>query len=470
MHDDNLHFSQPKDVNPETWYNPRNQGSGLHINPEYDNSPAERLHTQTNLPPRPAGSLSFHQEQQTGYNAYYMHDAPKRKKSSPTKWITLSLLLLVLVTAVFMIVFTPEIELPASIGPSTPPVVPGMIPPMDEYFGNLPTQENTIPSAPTGTGVTLNLAPYSEGQALSLQDVYKRCSPAVVSITANYGDKYGAYSWGTGIIFTEDGYIITNAHVLEGTSSVLATTEDNREFEAKLVGIDTASDIAVLKIDAEGLPVAEFGDSSRLEVGDDVVAIGNPLGDQFRGTMTNGIISAINRDVAYAGYNMTLLQTNTAINEGNSGGPLINMHGQVIGVTNMKMSSFYSSIEGIGFAIPSVTLKSVVDALIARGYVPGRPGIGVIIGSDIPKEITEIHGLTRGLYIESVTKNSGADNGGVRKGDIITAVDGTDVYFVEEVKAITSEFKVGDYITLTIFRNGDSFDVDIELMDAAELF
>ena len=470
MQDDNLHFSQPREVNPETWYTPRTQGSGLHINPEYDNPPTVHFHTNTNLPHNPAGSLSSQNEHPTGYNAYYVYASPERKKSSPTKWITLSVLALVLVTAIFMIVFTPEIETPSSIGPSAPPSIPGIIPPLEDYFGSTPTQGNNIPSAPTGTGVTLDLAPQSEGNLLTLQDIYKRCSSAVVSITADFGDKYGSYSWGTGIIFTEDGYIITNAHVLEGTVSVIATTEDHREFEAKLVGLDTASDIAVLKIDAEDLPVAEFGDSSRLEVGDDVVAIGNPLGDQFRGTMTNGIISAINRDVSYAGYTMTLLQTNTAINEGNSGGPLINMHGQVIGVTNMKMASFYSSIEGIGFAIPSVTLKSVVDALIERGYVPGRPGIGVIIGGKIPQEIIDAHGQTQGLYIDSVTKNSGADNGGVQKGDIITAVNGTEVFMVEDVKTITSEYKVGDYITLTIFRNGDSFDIDVELMDSAELF
>lgn len=346
-----------------------------------------------------------------------------------------------------------------------------------DFFNNYYTEDdsltgdNTIPKADTGSGVTLQLSSLpADAQELSLQDVYDKCAPSVVAITADVGD--GSYYWGTGIVLTADGYIITNTHVLEGTSSATVTLWDNTEYDAKLVGDDSISDIAVLKIEATGLTPAEFGDSDSLRVGDRVVAIGNPLGEELRGTMTDGIISAINRDITYGGHTMTLLQTNAAINEGNSGGPLINLYGQVVGITNMKMMSTSltsATIEGIGFAIPSATMKSVVDALIASGTVTGRPAIGITVGP-VPEDAANYYDLPDGLYVDNVSKGSDAEAKGIMVGDILTAVNGQPVTTTAEVSAIKDALQVGDTLTLTIYRSGETFDVDVVLVDSSSVY
>lgn len=243
-----------------------------------------------------------------------------------------------------------------------------------------------------GSGAKLNIvsAPQSsdttfsdEEGALCLQDIYSRVIDSVVSISSMTSS---GTSSGTGIIMSPDGYVITNHHVISGALVISVLTNDNREFEAALVGSDEMSDLAVLKIDARGLQAAEFGDSSKLRVGDSVVAIGDPLGVQLRGTMTNGIISAINRDLTVGDRTMTLIQTNAALNNGNSGGPLINCYGQVIGINTVKMSSYYTAsatVEGLGFAIPISVAKPIIDELIENGYVAGRPAIG-ISGDSLP--------------------------------------------------------------------------------------
>ena len=310
--------------------------------------------------------------------------------------------------------------------------------------------------------MTLEISQANRPQ-LTLKEIYARCSPWVVSITAR---KDGIdYSWGTGIVFTADGYIITNSHIIEGTDSAVITLYDDSEYDASLVGYDTASDLAVLKIDAEGLPCAEFGPSADLQVGDGVVAIGNPLGKDFRGTMTDGIVSAINRNVTYNSHSMTLIQTNAAINEGNSGGPLLNMRGQVVGITNMKMMSSYTSIEGIGFAIPSSTIKSIADQLLRQGYVSGRPTIGITAGG-IPSDAALFYELPDGVYVSEVIKASDAWKKGLREGDIITAVNDIPVTSVTEINAIKEPLSVGDTLVLTVYREGETFVVDVLLMDS----
>ena len=172
------------------------------------------------------------------------------------------------------------------------------------------------------------------------------------------------YNWGTGVVLSSDGLVLTNTHVIGDCDSAEVVLQGEDRYDAVLVGADTISDLAVLKIEKDGLTPAEFGDSTHLSVGDKVAAIGNPLGDEFTRTLTDGIVSAIDRDISYNGRNMALIQTNAALNEGNSGGALFNMHGQVVGITNMKMMSSFSSIEGIGFAIPSSTVKKVVASLV----------------------------------------------------------------------------------------------------------
>ncbi len=306
------------------------------------------------------------------------------------------------------------------------------------------------------------------GEELSLQELYQKCSPSVVGISGYTGKQVG-YSWGSGVILSSDGLILTNTHVVDGCDRAVVTLYDDREFEARLVGADSISDIAVLKIEATGLPAAEFGQSDVLTVGERVAAIGNPLGESFRMTLTDGIISAIERGVSYKGRSMNLLQTNTAINEGNSGGPLFNMHGQVIGITNMKMMSSASSIEGIGFAIPSGTVVSVINSLIETGEVRGRPSIGITIGP-IPESAAKEYDLPGGLYITDVSEGSDALAQGLREGDILLEVNGQPVSETAEVAAIKDQFQVGDSLHFKLWREGEIFEVDVKLVDTNDIY
>ena len=339
----------------------------------------------------------------------------------------------------------------------------------DTYYESVQTDvaEINIPRAelPIDFRLELQAAPEEE---LSLQELYQNCSPSIVAISGYVDGKTG-YSWGTGVVLSEDGLILTNTHVIEDCDRATVTLYDDSVYEAKLVGADSISDVAVLKIEATGLPAASFGDSGSLMVGDKVAAIGNPLGETFRMTLTDGIISAIERGINYNGHSMTLLQTNTALNEGNSGGPLFNMYGQVVGVTNMKMMSSYSSIEGIGFAIPSATVKSVVNALVADGEVRGRPSVGITIGG-IPDNASDYYSIPGGVYVSDVTEGSDAEAKGIQTGDIITHVNGQPVSTIEEVGAIKNQFDVGDVMTFTIWREGETFDVDVVLMDTNDIY
>ncbi len=335
---------------------------------------------------------------------------------------------------------------------------------MFEYFEQYYTAVSniTIPAADTGTGVTLTFSP-TTGADKSLQDIYKEVNPAVVSVVCyQNGEKF---SWGSGVIFTADGYVITNTHVLEGADAADVQLSDGESYSARLVGYDTTTDIAVLKIQGQSLPYAEFADSASCQVGDEVAAIGDPLSDAYAGTMTNGIISGIDRALTNNGYSVTMLQTNAALNSGNSGGPLINSHGQVIGITNSKiMFSYYSVVEGIGFAIPSSVIKPVVDSIIEYGYVPGQPALGIVAGS-VSEEAMLRYGLPEGIYVTSVDERSDAYAQGIRAGDVITAVNGTPVTSVNEVNAIKDALAVGDEIRCTVYREGDTFDITFRLID-----
>ena len=342
--------------------------------------------------------------------------------------------------------------------------LPGQTEPRVENAESADT--DALERAPTGTGVTMTIAPLPEGEPLSLREIYETCLPSVVAIRTTVSKTTGAL--GTGIVMTEDGYLLTNAHVLDGAKSVKVTLlSDESEYEAKLVGTDAVSDLAVLKIDAHGLTPATFGDSDALHVGDSVIAIGNPLGEELNGTMTDGIVSAINRNVIYGGHSMTLIQTNAAINEGNSGGPLINVWGQVVGVTNMK--AITTGVEGIGFAIPTSVVRSVADTLIAEGEIAGRPSIGIVIG-EVDAAAAEYYDLPQGLYVDSVAPGSDAEAKGIQPGDIVTAVNGRSVTTTYEVNAIKEGLSVGDTMTLTIYRDGQTFDVEVTLMDTNDIY
>lgn len=309
--------------------------------------------------------------------------------------------------------------------------------------------------------------PASEDEAdgaLSLQEIYKKCIGSVVSITAS---AQSGKSSGTGIVLSADGYLITNHHVIENAQVIAVQTSDDRQFQASIIGSDEASDLAVLKVDATDLQPAEFGDSGKLAVGDRVVAIGDPLGAQLRGTMTSGIVSAINRDLEVNDRTMTLIQTDAALNNGNSGGPLINCYGQVIGINTMKLRSYYSTTaEGLGFAIPMAVAKPILEELMENGYVAGRPAIGISYDT-LPLAFRIYYNLPEGVYISAVYDGSDAQAKGVAAGDIITAVNGTRVTSIDELNRVKNQFTAGDSITLTLYNGGSYRDVAVILIDQA---
>ena len=401
--------------------------------------------------------------------------APRRGRAG-VRAVAIGLICLVVIAASSLIFTQDRAAEPTPPAEQTAPSQPGGFDDYRDFFdhyydaSNTITGENDIPRAELEPDVRLTTAPVpDETEELTLRELYERCIPSVVGITAMVPDGSG-YFWGTGIILTEDGYIVTNTHILDGTDSVTVTLWDDRELEAKLVGADNVSDLAVLKVEAEGLTPAEFCGTA-VSVGDAVAALGNPLGEELRGTLTDGIISAINRDVSYNSHSMTLLQTNAAINEGNSGGPLLNMYGQVVGITNMKMmgTSAYSAIEGIGFAIPTSTIQEVVNQLLRNGRVTGRAAIGVTIGP-IPEDAAAAYSLPDGLYVVSVAEGSDAAVKGLAEGDVITAIDGQGVTTTAQVGEIIAGLEVGDTITMTVYRNGETFDVEVALVETSDIY
>lgn len=309
-------------------------------------------------------------------------------------------------------------------------------------------------------------------EPLSYQELYQTCYPCTVSITVYSEDGIGT---GTGIVMTEDGYILTCNHVVEGGASCEITTYDDQVYQALLVGGDAQTDLAVLKIDAEGLRPAEFGDSDELTVGDEALAIGDPLGTELRGTLTNGIISAINRNVTVNSYSMTLLQTTAALNSGNSGGPLINIYGQVVGVNNMKMNSNAVTVEGLGFAVPTSVVKEIVPILSTEGKV-SRPVLGITCYGIDAQTAERNHEATTGLRVASINDASDAKDQGLQIGDYIHAINGVEVVSVEEVKVILQDLQIGDTIELLVYRvNEDDPDqleeltITVTLVDQADL-
>ena len=320
-------------------------------------------------------------------------------------------------------------------------------------------QQTTIPRY-TAYDPSLKLEILADhGQELTAQEVYAKVNPATVLVVAQTGE---SASIGTGVIMTEDGYVITNAHVISGGESCWVMLAGGWDYDAELVGFDADQDIAVLKlVDAEGLPTVEFGDSELAEVGDQVYAIGNPLGVELRGTMTEGIISAINRNVELEGRTLNVLQTTAALNNGNSGGPLINRYGQVIGINTLKMSGTgapdEATVEGLGFALPISSAYFVINDIIASGEYHGTPALGIMVSA---METDNGDSLVMAI---SVSEGSSAEEAGVLPGDIILAVDGRSVQTTAELMAIRRGHAVGDTMTLTLLRNGNSFDVDVVL-------
>ena len=322
-------------------------------------------------------------------------------------------------------------------------------------------KETTVERAPLGSGLTMTLSAQPQSESHTLQTIYQENIQSIVSIWGDAGD---SYSYGTGVVLSADGYIITNAHVIEGCSSVEVVLQDDRSFDALLVGMDVPTDLAVLQIDAWDLQPAVFGDSDQMQVGDTVVAIGNPLGQELRGTMTDGIISAINRDVDVDGYSMVLIQTTAALNSGNSGGALINEYGQVVGITNMKMYAYDDTVEGLGFAIPTTTVKTVVDDLLQQGYVSGEPTIGITCYT-VTEEMVEEYDMPQGVCVKSVQQNSDAKAQGIFPGDVIVEANGQTITTVEELLVLKEGMAAGDVIHFRLWREGAYLERDVELME-----
>ena len=304
---------------------------------------------------------------------------------------------------------------------------------------------------------------HTQTGALSLQEIYTRNIPSVVSISCTLSS--GTAS-GSGVVLSKLGYLVTNAHVIEGAKTISALLTDGRELTASVVGTDTVSDLAVLHVDADDLTEAQFGDSDSLRVGDTVVAIGDPLGVDLRGTMTDGIISAINRDVQVRGVTMNLIQTNAALNSGNSGGPLINSYGQVVGINTMKIGAFTdkSGVEGLGFAIPSATVMEIVNQLISQGYVSGRPWLG-IKGENFSSFYQRFYRVPAGLYITEVQPGSPAAEAGIVAGDILTRIDGESVSTMEALNNLLYAHQVGDSLSLVIYRAQGQATVTVTLTE-----
>ena len=302
----------------------------------------------------------------------------------------------------------------------------------------------------------------------TIKSVVDQCANSVVEIQtesvtngSNPFQQYVSSGAGSGVILTQDGYIVTNHHVIEDANSITVRTRSGDEYNASLVGSDEQSDLAVLKIDATGLTPAVLGDSTTLEVGDLAIAIGNPLGE-LGGSVTSGIISALDREMTIDGQTMTLLQTDAAVNPGNSGGGLFNANGDLIGIVNAKSSG--ENVEGIGFAIPISTATDIIDELIANGEVTSRPTLGVSL-YNVEDEMTasQLGVDSTGVYIVQIVDGGAADNAGLRSGDRIVRVDGSEVSSASDVRAALNKHKIGESISITVERNGQTQDFDVAL-------
>ncbi len=303
---------------------------------------------------------------------------------------------------------------------------------------------------------------------LTIPEVYDKASPAVVSILVQsqsdaYIQNQTAMSSGSGIIIRQDGYVVTNNHVVEGAAKVMVTTIGGDNFEAKIIGADSRTDLAVLKIENDqALPYAELGDSSELRVGDMALAIGNPLREELAGTLTVGYISAINRSMVIDGKQMTMIQTDAAINPGNSGGALLNMKGQVIGINTAKSTGY--DVEGLGFAIPVNEARPIIESIIKDGYVTGRPLIG-LMGRTVTEAISKAQGIPIGVYVSAVTEYGAAERAGIQIGDVIIECEGTKVTTVDEINKIRDEHKPGDKIKMKVNRSGVVKEISVTLQE-----
>ena len=295
----------------------------------------------------------------------------------------------------------------------------------------------------------------------------KLVGPAVVGITNKavvrdwFNNPVETQGVGSGVIFKEDGYIVTNNHVVSGAKEIIVSLPDGRSLKGKLIGADELTDLAVVKVDAKDLPTAKFGDSDQIVVGEPAIAIGNPMGLEFQGSVTSGVVSAVNRTLDISDKLVKLIQTDAAINPGNSGGALVNADGEVIGINSAKLAA--SGVEGMGFAIPTNTVQNIIDEIMSKGYV-ARPYLGVSV---FDPQTAGRYGyqlnIDKGVYIFQLTLNGPCGKAGLQRGDIILKVNDEEVNSVTDLRAKVASYKVGDTVKITFDRNGASRNVDVVL-------
>ena len=299
--------------------------------------------------------------------------------------------------------------------------------------------------------------------------IAKKVSPSIVAIKTKttyrdfWGDRYERGGTGSGIIIDNQGHIATNNHVVESSNDIIVVLNNGKELAAKVIGKDPATDLAVIKVEEKGLPYAELGDSSTIEVGELAVAIGSPMGTEYAGSVTAGIISGLNRKVPIGDRTMTLIQTDAAINPGNSGGALVNSEGKVIGINTVKFIE--SRVEGMGFAIPINEAKPIINQLIKNKKV-SRPYLG-IQGQTIDEETAKQYNVPVGVLVREVIEDSGAKKAGIERGDIITKIDGKEIKTIEQVIEIVRQHKLGDILKVEVYGNLNRYrNVEVKLTES----
>lgn len=320
--------------------------------------------------------------------------------------------------------------------------------------------------------VTVDINEIETGKLMTAAEVYAKNVNSTVGIQTSitstnlWGQQTTSAASGSGFILTADGYIVTNYHVIQNANSVTVSTYGGASYNAKIVGYDEGNDLAVLKIEATGLSPVVLGSSEKLNVGDTVLAIGNPLGE-LTFSLTTGVVSALNREVTFSGGTvMDLLQTDCAINSGNSGGALFNLYGEVVGITNAKYSGSSSSgasIDNIAFAIPIDSVRAIVESIIEKGYY-AKPVIGVSV-TDVDENSRQL-GIPAGAWVKEVTAGGAAEAAGIQANDVITAINGTEISGVSDLKRILAKASAGDELSLAVWRKNQSLTLTVVVREA----
>jgi len=411
-------------------------------------------------------NFNYSYNQQPEQNPYYPPPTPPKKKGLSTGAIVAIVLAVALGLTILggtALVGLVYLTTNGSIMEDVTDLLPGgkeeVTPPPStgsdrEQFGNN--------EAPVTTDSLDGLIIGGDENAMTVAQIYQKVAPSVVGIEISSQMGGGT---GSGVVMTTDGYILTNAHVVDDAMNIQVYLYDGSEYAATLVGSDEATDIAVIKVDATNLPAATFGNSDTLQIGEDVVAIGNPLGLDLSFTVTRGIVSALNRNIAVGGYAMTLVQTDAAINPGNSGGPLINCYGEVIGITSAKIMSDYSAstVEGIGFAIPVNSALEVAEDLAVHGHVTGRPWLGIVIQTQYGQQGSQ---FVYQVVVTEVEPDSPAAACGMKVGDIIRKFGGVEVTNNTELLAERDNYSPGDTVEILVDRDGTEVTLKMTLGEA----